>query len=61
MLTRHGRPAAMLVAVEELTELEETLVWLNSPGTLSRVAAADADFMAGRTMTTQEMLEASRA
>ena len=31
-ITRHGRPAAVLIAVDDLEALEETLFWQSQPG-----------------------------
>jgi prevent-host-death family protein len=31
-ITRHGRPAAVLIAVEDLEAMEETLFWQSQPG-----------------------------
>lgn len=40
-ITRHGRPAVVLIAVEDLEAIEETLYWQSQPG-------AHADLVAGR-------------
>ena len=56
-ITRHGRPAAVIVSVEELQELEETLAWLAVPGAQESIAETKADIAAGRTMSTAEMLD----
>ncbi|MEO6503954.1 MAG: type II toxin-antitoxin system Phd/YefM family antitoxin [Jatrophihabitantaceae bacterium] len=31
-ITRHGRPAVVLIAVEDLEAMEETLFWQSQPG-----------------------------
>lgn len=31
-ITRHGRPAAVLISVEDLESMEETLFWQAQPG-----------------------------
>ena len=36
--TVHGRPSAVLVAVEDLERLEETLAILRNAGTMARLA-----------------------
>lgn len=41
-ITRHGKPAAVLVAAEDLDGLEETLHWLARPDVAVASAAADA-------------------
>ncbi|HXZ70772.1 MAG TPA: type II toxin-antitoxin system Phd/YefM family antitoxin, partial [Streptosporangiaceae bacterium] len=37
-VTVHGRPSAVLVAVEDLERLEETLAILRDAGTMTRLA-----------------------
>jgi prevent-host-death family protein len=32
IIARHGRPAAVLIAVEDLEAMEETLFWQSQPG-----------------------------
>ena len=59
-ITRHGRPEAVLIAADDLAELEETLAWLTAQGARERVAVAEADVAAGRAMTTAQMLAAAR-
>ena len=31
-ITRHGRPAAVLISVDDLESMEETLYWQSQPG-----------------------------
>lgn len=31
-ITRHGRPAAVLIAADDLESLHETIFWLSQPG-----------------------------
>lgn len=47
-VTVHGRPAAVLVAVEDLESLEETIAVLSDADALRALAAADAELAAGR-------------
>jgi antitoxin YefM len=49
-ITRHGRPAAVLMAAEDLESLHETLFWLSQPGTREDVEAARHDVEAGETI-----------
>jgi prevent-host-death family protein len=49
-ITRHGRPAAVLIAVEDLEAIEETLFWQSQPD-------AHADVAAGRAADTDELLD----
>jgi antitoxin YefM len=46
-VTVHGRPAAVLIAPEDLDALEETLAILSDPDAMRRLAAADAELAAG--------------
>ena len=42
-ITKHGRPAAVLMAAEDLDSLHETLFWLSQPGIRDDLAAAEQD------------------
>ena len=46
-VTVHGRPAAVLIAPEDLESLEETLAILSDPEAMRRLASADAELAAG--------------
>ena len=48
-ITKHGRPAAVLMAADDLESLHETLFWLSQPGLREDVAAARHDVEAGET------------
>lgn len=48
-ITRHGRPAAVLMAAEDLESLHETLFWLSQPGVREDIAAARGDAASGQT------------
>jgi antitoxin YefM len=54
-ITRHGRPAAVLMSKDDLDSLHETLFWLQRPGIREDVAAADAEAAAGGTMSGDEL------
>jgi antitoxin YefM len=58
VITKHGHPAAILLSLEDLESLEETLAILSDPELLAAVREADADIAAGHTtrMTRQEAL-----
>jgi antitoxin YefM len=58
VITKHGHPAAILLSLEDLESLEETLAVLSDPELMAAVREADADIAAGRTtrMTEQEAL-----
>ncbi len=46
-ITRHGRPAAVLISVEDLESMEETLYWQSQPGIHDDIATARAEAFAG--------------
>jgi antitoxin YefM len=41
-ITRHGRPAVVVISVEDLEALEETIFWQSEPGALDDIAAGRA-------------------
>jgi prevent-host-death family protein len=47
-ITRHGRPAVVLMSVEDLEALEETLFWQGQAGVGEDVAAARDEATAGQ-------------
>lgn len=54
-ITRHGRPAAVLMAADDLESLQETLFWLSKPGSAESVAAAEREYAAGETVSGDEL------
>lgn len=48
VITRHGRPTAVLVSPDDLAALEETVDVLNTPGAVQAIAEGLADLAAGR-------------
>jgi antitoxin YefM len=58
VITKHGHPAAVMLSVEDLESLEETLAVLSDPELMATIREADADVAAGRTtrMSEQEAL-----
>ncbi|GIG56992.1 antitoxin [Longispora fulva] len=48
-VTVHGRPQAVLVSVEDLESLEETLAVLSDPETLRRLASSEKEIARGET------------
>ncbi len=55
IITKHGRPAAVIMAAEDLESLQETVYWLSRPGIHESIAEADADIEAGRTIGSDEL------
>ena len=59
-VTVHGRPSAVLVAVEDLERLEETLAIMRDADTMRRLAASDAELARGEEVTAAEIAETIR-
>jgi antitoxin YefM len=51
VLTRNGRPAAVIISPDELESLEETVEILSDPKAMKAIRAAEADIDAGRGVT----------
>src|SRR5438093_12619546 len=49
VITKHGRPAAVVLAIEDLESLEETLAILSDPRLMADIREAEADVDRGRT------------
>jgi prevent-host-death family protein len=47
-ITRHGHPAAVLIAAEDLASIEETMAILGTPGALQAVREGQSDAAAGQ-------------
>lgn len=47
-ITRHGRPAAVLISIEDLESMEETLYWQSQPGIHDDISASRAEAAAGQ-------------
>ena len=54
-VTVHGRPSAVLIAVEGLESLEETLAILSDPATLRRLAESDAELARGEVVSGEDL------
>ncbi|MDT3438024.1 MULTISPECIES: type II toxin-antitoxin system Phd/YefM family antitoxin [unclassified Pseudofrankia] len=59
-VTVHGRPAAVLVALEDLEQLEQTLEILSDPATMRRLAESDAELARGEEVTAEELADTMR-
>ena len=49
VITKHGRPAAVMLSLEDLESLEETLAILSDPELLAAIREADEEVAAGTT------------
>lgn len=56
-VTVHGRPSAVLVAIEDLERLEETLAILRDADTMGHLAASDAELARGEAVSAEELAE----
>jgi antitoxin YefM len=54
-ITRNGVPVAVLLSVDDLAALEETLAWLDGPEAIRRAAEADDAVAAGDVTGRDEM------
>lgn len=54
-ITKHGRPAAVLMAAEDLESLHETLFWLSQPGVREDIDEARRGVKTGETATAGEL------
>jgi prevent-host-death family protein len=55
VLTRNGRPAAVLISPDDLESLEETLAILSDPEALRAIRAAEAEIDAGRALDAADL------
>ena len=62
IVTKHGKPAVVMLSIEDLESLEETLEILSDPQLLKDIRSGDRDVKAGRTeRLSKEQLLARRA
>lgn len=54
-ITRHGRPAAVLISADDLASIEETLEILGTPGAPEAIVEGLADAAAGRFADNDEL------
>ena len=55
VLTRNGRPAAVILSPDDLEALEESLEILSNPKAVREIRAADAEIDRGRSLTADEL------
>lgn len=51
IITKHGRPAAVVLSIEDLEGLEETLELLSDPKVVRRIKKANAELAEGKSAT----------
>lgn len=57
VVTRNGRPAAVLISTEDLESLEETLAVLSDPDLMKRIREGEAAIAAGDAVTLDQLSE----
>ena len=62
IITKHGRPAAVVMSIEDLEGWEETLSILSDPALLRRIKKAEAEIAAGQdaVLTKEQLLDRVR-
>jgi antitoxin YefM len=55
VITRNGRPEAVILAVSDLAALEETLDLLSTPGALEEIRATEAEIARGEAIDAEEL------
>ena len=62
VITKHGRPAAVVMSIEDLEGLEETLVILSDPKLVRRIKKAEDEIAEGldEVLTKDQLLERVR-
>ncbi len=62
VITKHGKPAVVMLTLEDLESLEETLEILSKPTLMEEIREAEADVSAGRAapMPREEALELAK-
>jgi antitoxin YefM len=54
-ITKHGRPAAVLISADDLESLHETLYWLAKPDISDAIEAAEREYAAKDTTPGDEL------
>jgi antitoxin YefM len=54
-ITKHGRPAAVLMSADDLESLQETVFWLSQPGVREDIAEAEREYTEGSTVSGDDL------
>lgn len=57
-VTVHGKPSAVLIAVEDLQSLEETIAILSDPDSLGRLAVSESELARGEGESEEQLAQA---
>jgi prevent-host-death family protein len=60
ILTRFGKPQALIVSIEEYEEMQEELALLSNPEHISRIAEARAAYKAGESIPFEDYVNSRR-
>jgi len=60
ILTRFGKPQALIVSIEEYEEMQEELALLSNPEHISRIAEARAAYKAGESIPIEDYMNDRR-
>lgn len=55
VITKHGKPAAVLISADDLDELTETIHWLSQPGIRDVIDAGNREYAAGATTSLADL------
>ena len=55
VITRNGRPEAVIISVSDLEALEDTLDLLSTPGAMDEIRAAEAEIVRGEAIGADEL------
>lgn len=59
-VTVHGKPSAIIISLDDLEALEETLEIMRDAATMKRLAESDAELARGEYVSADELAEAMR-
>ncbi len=54
-ITKHGRPAAVLMSADDLDSLRETLFWLQQPGVRKDLAEGEREYENSETLSGDQL------
>lgn len=54
-ITKHGRPAAILMSADDLESLRETLFWLQQPGVREELGVGEREYQDGKTLSGEQL------
>ncbi len=60
MITKNGRPAAMMISFDEWEEIAETEFWRSQPGIVEDIEKAKAEIARGDYVTADDLLADAR-